>query len=52
MSFTRIHHVGLVTDDLERARHVLCDGFGLAIDEHRTPWPEGRRRAADGATVI
>jgi catechol 2,3-dioxygenase-like lactoylglutathione lyase family enzyme len=52
MSFTRIHHVGLVTDDLERARQVLCDGFGLAIDEHRSPWPEGRRRAGDGATVL
>ena len=52
MSFTRVHHVGLVVDDLERARHVLCDGFGLAIDEHRTPWPDGRRRDADGATVI
>jgi catechol 2,3-dioxygenase-like lactoylglutathione lyase family enzyme len=52
MSFTRVHHVGLVTGDLGHARHVLCDGFGLAIDEHRTPWPAGRRREADGATVI
>lgn len=52
MTVTRVHHVGLVTDDLARAREVLCDGFGLAIDEHRTPWPEGRRRASDGATVL
>jgi catechol 2,3-dioxygenase-like lactoylglutathione lyase family enzyme len=52
MSLTRVHHVGLVTDDLERARHVLCDGFGLAVDEHRTPWPAGSRRADDGAAVI
>ncbi len=52
MSFTRVHHVGLVTGDLEQARHVLCDGFGLSIDQHRTPWPPGRRRAADGATLI
>jgi catechol 2,3-dioxygenase-like lactoylglutathione lyase family enzyme len=52
MAFTRVHHVGLVTDDLERARQVLCVGFGLAIDEHRTPWPDGRRRTGDGATVL
>lgn len=52
MSFTRVHHVGLVTADLAQARHVLCDGFGLAIDEHRTPWPAGRRRRADGATLV
>lgn len=52
MTFTRVHHVGLVAADLEQARHVLCDGFGLSIDEHRTPWPAGRRRAVDGAVVI
>jgi len=50
MSFTRIHHITLVTGDLDYARHVLCDGFGLAVDEHRTPLPDGRR--ADGATVL
>jgi catechol 2,3-dioxygenase-like lactoylglutathione lyase family enzyme len=50
MAFTRVHHVELVTGDLERARHVLCDGFGLSIDQHRTPWPAGRRR--DGTTVV
>src|SRR5437879_1403884 len=52
MSFTRVHHVGLVTPDLDQARHVLCDGFGLAIDEHRTPWPAGRRRDSDGAALL
>jgi catechol 2,3-dioxygenase-like lactoylglutathione lyase family enzyme len=52
MALTRVHHVGLVTGDLQRARLVLCEGFGLAIDQHRTPWPEGRRRASDGATVL
>ena len=52
MTVTRVHHIGLVTDDLQRARHVLCDGFGLAVDTHRTPWPDGRRRASDGATVL
>jgi methylmalonyl-CoA/ethylmalonyl-CoA epimerase len=52
MSFTRVHHVGLVTEDLEIARHVLCDGFGLSVDEHRTPWPQGKQRDSDGATVV
>ena len=37
MTFTRVHHVGMITADLEAARHVFCDGFGLAVDEHRTP---------------
>ncbi len=42
MAFTRVHHVGMVTGDLEAAKHVLVDGFGLSLDEHRTPWPQGR----------
>ncbi|MBI2888187.1 MAG: VOC family protein [Chloroflexi bacterium] len=46
MSFTRVHHVGLVTGDLDQARHVFCDGFGLAVDEHRTPLP-GRTKGGD-----
>ena len=41
MAFTRIHHVGIVTPDLDNARKVLVDGFGLAVDEHRTPSPGG-----------
>ncbi|MEE8442692.1 MAG: hypothetical protein V3S37_02995 [Dehalococcoidia bacterium] len=24
MAFTKIHHVGLVTEDLEQARRVIC----------------------------
>ena len=39
MAFTRIHHVGMVTSDLEMARNLFCNGFGLSVDEHRTPWP-------------
>ncbi len=39
MAFTRIHHVGMVTSDLEVARNLFCNGFGLSVDEHRTPWP-------------
>ena len=51
MAFTRVHHVGLVVTDLEEARHVMVDGFGLSIDEHRTPWP-GVRREAEGVQTI
>ena len=39
MAFTRIHHVGMVTSDLDVARNLFCNGFGLSVDEHRTPWP-------------
>lgn len=42
MAFTRIHHVGILVGDLEVGRRVFGDGFGLAVDEPRTPWPEGR----------
>ncbi len=52
MAFTRVHHVGMVIGDLEEARHVLCDGFGLSVDEHRTPWPDGRPGDYDGVTTI
>ena len=51
MTFTRIHHIGLVTSDLERARTVLGKGFGLSVDEHRTPGSLGRQRP-DGAAVL
>ncbi|MSQ15637.1 MAG: hypothetical protein EXR50_07225 [Dehalococcoidia bacterium] len=51
MTITRVHHVGLVTGDLEHARHVLVDGFGLAVDEHHTPLPQGRP-GYDGTTIL
>ena len=51
MAITRVHHVGLVTGDLEQARHVLVEGFGLSVDEHRTPLPQGRP-GYDGTTVM
>ncbi len=52
MAFTRVHHVGLAVTDLEEAKHVLVDGFGLAIDEHRTPWPGGLKNTQEGAAQI
>ena len=52
MALTRIHHVGMVTADMEAARHLFCDGFGLAVDEHRTPWPQGRSRRVEAGNII
>ncbi len=51
MALTRVHHVGMVTGDLDYARHILVDGFGLSVDEHRTPLPRGRL-GYDGTTVL
>jgi catechol 2,3-dioxygenase-like lactoylglutathione lyase family enzyme len=52
MAFTRVEHVAILVDDLEAGRHVFCDGWGLAIDEHRSPWPEGRPGTFEGVTSI
>ncbi len=52
MAFTRVEHVAILVDDLEVGRHIFCDGWGLAIDEHRSPWPEGRPGTFDGVTSI
>ncbi|MBI4497187.1 MAG: VOC family protein [Chloroflexi bacterium] len=51
MAFTRIHHVGMVAGNLEEARRVYCQGFGLAVDERRTPI-EGRPGYYDNVTTI
>ena len=51
MTITRVHHVGLVNGDLENARHVFVDGFGLSVDEHRTPLPQGAP-GHDGTTIL
>src|SRR5712692_8533452 len=51
MAITKVHHVGLVNGDLEHARHVLVAGFGLAVDEHHTPLPQGRP-GYDGTTIL
>ena len=52
MGFTRIDHVGILVDDLEVGRHVYCDGWGLDVDEHRSPWPNGRPGTFDDVTSI
>ena len=51
MTITRVHHVGLVNGDLEHARHILVDGFGLSVDEHRTPLPQGKP-GYEGTTIL
>ncbi len=52
MSYTKIDHVAILVDDLETGRHVYCDGWGLAVNEHRSPWPQGRPGTFDGVTSI
>ena len=51
MAITRVHHVGLVNGDLDHARQVLVEGFGLAVDEHRTPLPGGTS-GYDGTSIL
>lgn len=52
MAFTRVGHVAILVDDLEVGRHVFCDGWGLAVDEHRSAWPTGRPGTYEGVTSI
>ncbi|MBM4414748.1 MAG: hypothetical protein FJ035_00420 [Chloroflexi bacterium] len=52
MAFTKVDHVAMLTDDLENARHVFCDGWGLAVDELRSPWPQGRPGTFEDVTSI
>ena len=52
MAFTKVHHVGILVEALEVGRHVFCDGWGLAVNEHRSPWPDGRPGTIEGTTSI
>ena len=52
MAFTKVHHIGILVDELETGRHVFCDGWGLAVNEHHSPWPEGRPGTIEGTTSI
>ncbi|SVC38161.1 uncharacterized protein METZ01_LOCUS291015 [marine metagenome] len=51
MAITKVHHVGLVNGDLDLAQNVLVNGFGLCVDEHRTPLPGGKP-GYDGTTIL
>ena len=37
MSFTRIDHVTILAPDLDKARDIYCNGFGMSVDQSRTP---------------
>ncbi|MEC8945700.1 MAG: VOC family protein [Chloroflexota bacterium] len=39
--FTGMHHIGIVTDDLEKARHFWCNIIGLRVDTLRSPTLKG-----------
>ena len=52
MSFTRIHHVGIIAPDLEEPQKVFCDAFGLAVDRGRSPVPAGRSGSFGEVTTI
>lgn len=39
--FRQVHHMGIVVDDLDKARAVLGKGWGLKVNEDRTPGPDG-----------
>lgn len=50
--FTRMHHIGLVTDDLEKARHLWCNVIGLRVDTLRSSLAKGGRRIDGGDTRV
>ncbi len=52
VAFTKVDHVGMLVDALEVGHHVFCEGWGLAVDEHRSPWPQGRPGTFEGVTSI
>ena len=51
--FTRLHHIGVVTADLEAARHLWCNVMGFRVDTLRTPTLKGGRLVeSDGVRVL
>ena len=50
--FTRIHHLGVVVDDLEPARKLWLDTYGFKVDESRSPLPDGRHVALDDVNIL
>ena len=50
--FTRIHHVGLVVEDLEPAKKLWLDTYGFKVDESRSPLPNGRHVALDDVNIL
>lgn len=52
MAFTKIDHVGILVDDLEAGARVYTEGWGLAVNEHRSPLPQGRPGTFDNVTSV
>lgn len=50
--FRQVHHMGIVVDDLARARKVLGEGWGLKVNEDRTPGDDGVLDPTMNAQVI
>ena len=41
--FTRLRHIGVVLDDMERARQFWCNVMGFRVDALRSPFVKGGR---------
>lgn len=50
--FTRLHHIGVVSKDLETARHFWCDIIGYKVDTSRSPLPNGRHWDSDNVQIL
>ncbi|MBI4236260.1 MAG: VOC family protein [Chloroflexi bacterium] len=50
--FTKMHHIGIVTKDLEAARHFWCDIIGLRVDTARSPIGKGRPWDSDNVNIL
>jgi methylmalonyl-CoA epimerase len=52
MALTKVDHIGMVVGDLNEARRVYCDVWGLRVNEDRTPLPEGKKGHFDNVNSI
>lgn len=50
--FTRLHHIGVVSKDLETARHFWVDLLGYKVDTSRSPLPNGRQWDSDNVKIL
>jgi catechol 2,3-dioxygenase-like lactoylglutathione lyase family enzyme len=50
--FTRLNHIGVLTDDLEKARHFWCNVIGLRVDTLRSPIVKGGRLIDSGRSRV
>lgn len=50
--FRQVHHMGIVVDDLERAKAVLGKAWGLSVNRDRTPGDEGVIDATMNARML